>query len=58
MGYEILVKTGRTVLDNGGVCWDNIKTARCQTKRSAEDFRLIELEKNPDATVVILREVL
>ena len=57
MGYEILVKTGRTVLENGGVCWDKIKTARCQTRRGAEDFRAIELAKNPAATIVIRREL-
>ena len=54
-GFEILVKTGRTVLENGGVCWDKITEARCQTRQGAEDFRAIALEKNPAATVVIRR---
>ena len=54
-GFEILVKTGRTVLENGGVCWDKVTEARSQTRQGAEDYRAIELAKNPAATVVIRR---
>lgn len=52
-GFEILVKTGRTELESGGVCWDKIVTARSKTLQGAKDFRAIELSKNPGATVVI-----
>ena len=46
--FEILVKTGRSEYG-----WDNIKYAYCRTIQGAKDYRAIELEKNPQATVVI-----
>lgn len=52
-GFEILVKTGRTVLENGGICWDAIKTANAQTLQGAKDYRKIEQAKNPNATITI-----
>jgi hypothetical protein len=51
--YEILTKHGKTVLDNGGITWDKIDTASCNTIGGAKDYASIQKHKFPTAEIVI-----
>ena len=52
-GFEILTKHGKTVLENGGVCYDKIDTAKATSLQGARDYRAIQKHKFPNAVITI-----